>query len=102
MKKKLLGHVGVDSGQLLITDPCYIDSSWEKENCIDTRIYKHKKTKKLFKYANPSPSTLPMTTLKPNTEIFQHFEAKTSTGKTISYYDYNSNIDFRCIIYGVF
>ena len=26
-----LGCVGVDSGQLLITDPCYIDGHWEKE-----------------------------------------------------------------------
>ena len=46
MKKeewKLMGVVGVDSGQLLITDPCYIDSSWEekdvnfKDRFIDTR-----------------------------------------------------------------
>lgn len=27
----LLGEVGVDSGQLLITDPCYIDSEWAHE-----------------------------------------------------------------------
>ena len=27
----LLGYVGVDSGQLMICDPCYIDSEWEKE-----------------------------------------------------------------------
>ena len=27
----LIGKVGVDSGQLLITDPCYIDSEWKKE-----------------------------------------------------------------------
>ena len=25
MLKKLLGHVGVDSGQLMVTDPCYIN-----------------------------------------------------------------------------
>lgn len=25
---KLLGGVGVDSGQLLVCDPCYIDSEW--------------------------------------------------------------------------
>ena len=24
MQKKLLGHVGVDSGQLMVTDPCYV------------------------------------------------------------------------------
>lgn len=27
---KKLGFVGVDSGQLLITDPCYIESEWQK------------------------------------------------------------------------
>jgi hypothetical protein len=27
----LIGHVGVDSGSLCITDPCYIDSEWEHE-----------------------------------------------------------------------
>jgi len=30
LERKKIGHVGVDSGQLLITDPCYINSSWEK------------------------------------------------------------------------
>jgi len=30
-EKIKLGVVGVDSGQLLITDPCYIDSEWEEE-----------------------------------------------------------------------
>lgn len=25
----LLGHVGVDSGQIVICDPCYIDSEWD-------------------------------------------------------------------------
>ena len=27
MKKQLLGGTGVDSGQLLITDPCYVEMS---------------------------------------------------------------------------
>ena len=30
-KKVSLGVVGVDSGQLLIIDPCYINSEWNKE-----------------------------------------------------------------------
>jgi hypothetical protein len=38
----LMGVVGVDSGQLLLTDPCYIDSEWEKEDFVDYRAYKHK------------------------------------------------------------
>ncbi|PHI49705.1 hypothetical protein B9T64_06915 [Bacillus halotolerans] len=32
MERKLIGRVGVDSGQLLIIDPCYIDANWKKEN----------------------------------------------------------------------
>ena len=27
-----IGSVGVDSGQLIIMDPCYIESYWNKEN----------------------------------------------------------------------
>jgi len=28
---KLLGSVGVDSGQLMVCDPCYIDSEWKQD-----------------------------------------------------------------------
>jgi len=35
MKKELIGYVGVDSGQLLVCDPCYIGSEWEDENFDD-------------------------------------------------------------------
>lgn len=35
-----LGAVGVDSGQLLITDPCYIDSEWLDEPFQDDRVYR--------------------------------------------------------------
>lgn len=45
MSSKLIGHVGVDSGQLLLCDPCYIDSQWEKEDFEDVRVYEHKTTK---------------------------------------------------------
>lgn len=31
MKKIQLGVVGVDSGQLIVVDPCYIDSEWKDE-----------------------------------------------------------------------
>jgi hypothetical protein len=31
LRKELIGHVGVDSGQLMIVDPCYVDSHWVKE-----------------------------------------------------------------------
>lgn len=50
MKKILIGHVGVDSGQLLMCDPCYIDSQWKNEDFEDIRIYEHVKTKERLQY----------------------------------------------------
>lgn len=35
MERKLIGHVGVDSGQLLIIDPCYIEENWKKDSESD-------------------------------------------------------------------
>jgi hypothetical protein len=32
MTKKEIGIVAVDSGQLVICDPCYIDSEWDKKD----------------------------------------------------------------------
>jgi len=50
MGTKLIGHVGVDSGQLLLCDPCYIDSQWVKEDFEDFRSYQHKDTGKELTY----------------------------------------------------
>lgn len=50
MKKELIGYVAVDSGQLLLCDPCYIDSQWEKEDFEDIRIYKSKSTGDVLQY----------------------------------------------------
>lgn len=50
MGSKLIGHVGVDSGQLLLCDPCYIDSEWRKEEFNDVRMYQHKDTKDVLQY----------------------------------------------------
>ena len=50
MEMKLIGHVGVDSGQLLLCDPCYIDSQWVNEDFEDIRIYKHKVTGDTVQY----------------------------------------------------
>ena len=50
MGTKLIGHVGVDSGQLLLCDPCYIDSQWVKEDFEDFRAYQHKDTKNKLTY----------------------------------------------------
>lgn len=38
-----IGIVGVDSGQLMITNPCCIDSEWIKEEFEDIRRYKDKR-----------------------------------------------------------
>lgn len=35
MTWKKIGEVGVDSGQLLVCDPCYIDSEWKNEDFVD-------------------------------------------------------------------
>lgn len=40
--KKEIGFVGVDSGQIVICDPCYIDSQWKKEEFNLKRTYKHR------------------------------------------------------------
>jgi len=45
-----LGSVGVDSGQLMICDPCYIDSEWEKEDFEDLRVYKNEETGKILTF----------------------------------------------------
>lgn len=50
MSSKLIGHVGVDSGQLLLCDPCYIDSQWVKEEFEDLRMYENKITKDRLQY----------------------------------------------------
>ena len=50
MEIKLIVHVGVDSGQLLLCDPCYIDSEWRKEDFQDIRMYQHKTTKDVLQY----------------------------------------------------
>jgi hypothetical protein len=43
MKKKypdkVVGQVGVDSGQVMICDPCYIESEWKQEEFEDYRPY---------------------------------------------------------------
>lgn len=43
MNKVLIGQIGVDSGQVMIGDPCYINSMWNpEEEFQDIRIYRHK------------------------------------------------------------
>ena len=37
-KKIHIGEVGVDSGQILICDPCYIDSQWKNEKLVSKPV----------------------------------------------------------------
>ena len=48
-----LGCVGVDSGQLIVTDPCYIDELWEKEDFErdELGIPQDEKRKDYFNYS---------------------------------------------------
>ena len=50
MRKEIIGHVGVDSGQLLLCDPCYIDSEWREEPFQDIRIFEHTTTGERLQY----------------------------------------------------
>lgn len=48
-----LGDVGVDSGQLMITDPCYIDSEWtdrDERPFEDIRIYDDVETGRVLQF----------------------------------------------------
>jgi hypothetical protein len=45
-----LGTVGVDSGQLLITDPCYIDGQWLDEPFEDDRVWRDTQTGDTIKW----------------------------------------------------
>lgn len=44
MEVVYLGVVGVDSGQLMITDPCYLDGQWLDEPFADDRSYRDTQT----------------------------------------------------------
>lgn len=50
-----IGEVGVDSGNLIVCDPCYIDSQWKKEEFEDIRDYQDIKTKKIYRYQRDFP-----------------------------------------------
>jgi hypothetical protein len=48
MQKKLLGHVGVDSGQLIVTDPCYIKMFTNNEFNPRTKYMNVRDNKKII------------------------------------------------------
>ncbi|MDE1311827.1 hypothetical protein L9W73_17265 [Vibrio aestuarianus] len=45
-----LGFVAVDSGQLMITDPCYIDSQWQDDDLEILRLYKDVENSNVIQY----------------------------------------------------
>lgn len=45
-----IGMIGVDSGQVMITDPCYIDSEWRQENFEDLRVVRDPQTQKAYRF----------------------------------------------------
>jgi hypothetical protein len=73
---KLIGHCGVDSGQLLICDPCYIESEWKEsgDNPVPRDIYVDKDGRKF---------TLSLSGAKKDgITIFGHYEVVLPSGKT--------------------
>ena len=79
MKKKLLGYASVDSGQLLICDPCYIGSEWKNTQFSGEAIYKDKKGK-IYQYL--CPFTKPKRIKK--AESFKNYQQKMKNGKTMN------------------
>jgi len=45
-----IGEVGVDSGQVMICDPCYIDSEWKDDKGEDIRRYRDTATGKIYQF----------------------------------------------------
>lgn len=51
-----LGIVGVDSGQVMICDPCYIPSQWKDKEFEDVRPYINVETKEVLSYPTDFPN----------------------------------------------
>lgn len=45
-----MGMVSVDSGQLMITDPCYINSEWQDDEFEDIRLLKNTETGDIYQF----------------------------------------------------
>jgi len=45
-----MGLVAVDSGQLMITDPCYIDSQWQNIDYEDIRLLRDTETGEIYQF----------------------------------------------------
>lgn len=84
LTKKLLGEVGVDSGQLMVMDPCYIKDEWKDTEFKDIRAYEHKTIydlkgdKQMFIYTTEDIIK------DKKVERFENFDSITSTGKSMN------------------
>jgi hypothetical protein len=45
-----IGEVGVDSGNLMVCDPCYIDSNWKKEEYVRDQRFRDTITKRIYAF----------------------------------------------------
>ena len=89
----LIGHVAVDSGQLMICDPCYIDSEWENEDFEDVRVYKNKHTGRTLTYGKDFANyeeVLPEYGKTMNVLISEHDWEVTDRPKSKSGFSYNA------------
>lgn len=78
-----IGEVGVDSGQLMICDPCYIDSMWEKSEYKDIRLYQNIQTKKYFLYETGAGKRYVNEYLSDdNVVYFKHYQERLLGGTT--------------------
>ncbi|MBB5546529.1 hypothetical protein A8H39_00110 [Paraburkholderia fungorum] len=50
-----IGEVPVDSGQVMLVDPTYIDSNWQDKPFEDIRQYRHKESGKVLQYRKDFP-----------------------------------------------
>lgn len=82
---KHIGMVGVDSGQLIVCDPCYIDSEWEYSEYKDIRLYKNKITGKLYGYYTLAASDY-VRNNKLDVTFFDHYMSILEDGFTPNFY----------------
>ena len=55
MSEVLIGHIGVDSGQMMLCDPCYINGNWDTTQADFDCIEQHKDE---FSYGGACQATL--------------------------------------------
>lgn len=55
MSEVLIGHIGVDSGQMMLCDPCYINGNWDTNEADFQNIEQHHRE---FSYGGACEATL--------------------------------------------